>query len=132
MAQTGFGKTRAAFGKKAVENKLRGIFLPAQAQNPIALRRKRGGHGNFSGGNYDERAKLRIERPDAGGSEIEIDRTKFIVARVADGVAARVAGGIVCGGKISAVENQIRPELFDGLRAAAILAQRREQHGQQK
>jgi hypothetical protein len=31
VAQTGFGQARAAFGKKDVKNKFRGILLPAHA-----------------------------------------------------------------------------------------------------
>src|SRR5437868_10685596 len=116
MAQAGFGDARAALRKQSIENEFSGIFLPAYAQDPVALRWKRCSHGNFVGGYHGHWTKLAVERPHSRGRQIKTD-------------CLRVFGGIRI---ISSIEHQVRAEFFDGVLRSAILLQRREKHRKQK
>jgi hypothetical protein len=120
MAKALFGAASAALGKESGKRKLGGALLPAYAQEPVVLRRGSSDDTDFFDGNDGDWAKLRVENPDSGLRQIEIDRAGLGVRR------ERTAS------ETTAVEDEVRAKLLDGFGGSMIAANWGKEHGEQE
>lgn len=72
-ANGGFCDASEMFGENAAVGKLGGVVEPANEQDPIRTGFFRAEQRNLRNGNYDERLKVGIERPDVFGTGEETD-----------------------------------------------------------